>query len=235
MPVQIDDNSGQTTQDLVIAAGSALGAAFFIPGMDALVGSAFKGIFKGVKGVAKGVAKTAFNAGKLTGEALRYESGIAGTGIGGSGMGLHHLASKPIQLAGAAGTMASKSLGLDAPKQIFKSLSAFGAHPIRNTAYRLGVHAPLAAARIAVGGAAYGAVGIAKTIVNTNGLALAGLAGAAGVAMASTESPNAGTQIIGGGMVDAMGGTSQYGVRSVMNTMNASGDVVLGAHNRRRG
>lgn len=68
-----------------------------------------------------------------------------------------------------------------------------------------------------------------------NPVATAALAGGAGIAMATLD-PNERTSnevSMSPSVVESMGGTSTAGTRQLMEMMNASGNIVLGAHNRR--
>lgn len=84
-----------------------------------------------------------------------------------------------------------------------------------------------------IGGTAAGAYTVAKMAYKHPYIAT-GLAGAAGVGISAVGSPPPSSSVYSPGMVEMMGGTSNYGVGAMMSDMNATGDLVLGANNRRR-
>ena len=87
--------------------------------------------------------------------------------------------------------------------------------------------------RTVIGGATAGAYTVARAAYR-HPYAAIGLAGAAGVGIAAVGSQPPASRIYSPGMVEMMGGTSNYGVGAMMQNMNATGDIVLGANNRRR-
>jgi hypothetical protein len=82
------------------------------------------------------------------------------------------------------------------------------------------------------GGTAYGAYKTASWIYRNPGLTTIG-AGVAGGVLAARQDPPPTTRGFTSGMVDTMGGSSNYGVQEMMANMNATGDIVLGANRRR--
>jgi len=90
-------------------------------------------------------------------------------------------------------------------------------------------------ARTAVGGSIYGAAKLGGWIYRNPGTALA-LAAPLGAGMASFSSERAATRGVyaSPNMTELKGGTSgPVGINSLMNSMSATGDVVLGMHRRR--
>lgn len=169
-----------------MAAGSALGAAMFVPALWKVAGVGAKVAWKGA------IKPAAMVVG-------------AGLGVGVAGVGLGAYA--------AVGTSAGRS--------------------VSGYAAKVAGRAVLRGTRTVVGGASYGAFKTASWVYNHPGLTMAGAAlGGAGLAMGENASP--GNRTYGSSMVDVMGGTSNYGISEMMSNMNASGNIVLGANNRRR-
>lgn len=185
MPYEVD-NQPSAGGELALAAGSALGAAFFVPGAEKIGMAVAKGIWKG---------------------AIKPAAQIAGIGLGAA-------AAVPL---GAGYVAATTS----------------GGRAAAGYAAKLAIRTPLRMARTAIGGTAYAAYNIGKVAMN-HPILTTGLAGAAGVGMATMGNVPANSQMFSGGMVDVMGGTSNYGVSGMMSNMNASGNIVLGANRRRR-
>lgn len=139
--------------------------------------------------------------------AIKPAAKIAGVGVG----------------VAAAAPLGAAYLGIaTAPG---RKVSGFLAKRVAQTGYQVG--------RTVVGGAGYGTFKAASWVYNHPGMSI-GLAGAAGVGVAGMSSNVPNARMYSGGMVEIMGGSSSYGVSQMMANMNASGNIVLGANNRRR-
>ena len=169
-----------------MAAGSALGAAMFVPAVWKVAGLG---------------AKVAWHG------AIKPAAMVAGLGLG----------------VGAAG------IGAGA----YAAVGTATGRSISGYAARVAGRSVLRGARTVIGGTAHGGFKAASWIYNHPGLSMAGAAvGGMGLAMGENATP--GNRTYGSGMVDLMGGTSNYGISEMMSNMNASGNIVLGANNRRR-
>lgn len=143
--------------------------------------------------------------------------------------GVDKLAAGALKVAAKAYVLPEVAMFAAAP--FMGAVGAVTGRPLLNAAKAIGYVGANSA--LMLGRSAAYTVGKTASWVWQHPTATTTLVGATGLGTAMMGRRQPETSLHSPGVVEAMGGTSDYGVQGMMRNMNATGDIVLGANNRR--